>query len=88
LFLSGTAAAVGIALINAIGNTAGFIGPSLLGAIKTETGGFTLSLYIMASLLACGAVMMLALVPKQQQVASQAPGLHGEAELVDQAMPK
>jgi hypothetical protein len=33
-------------------------------------------------------VMMLALVPKQQQVASQAPGLHGEAELVDQAMPK
>ena len=37
--LSGTAAAGGIALINALGNLGGFFGPFLFGMIKDATGG-------------------------------------------------
>jgi MFS family permease len=48
ILLSGSSAAVGIALVNAIGNVGGFIGPSLIGFLKTATGNdngafFTLS---------------------------------------------
>jgi ACS family tartrate transporter-like MFS transporter len=38
--LSGTAAAVGIALINSVGNLGGFAGPWLIGAIRKATGTF------------------------------------------------
>src|SRR5258705_598337 len=40
-FLSGTAAAGGIALINSIGNLAGFAAPYLMGYLKDATGGVT-----------------------------------------------
>ena len=38
-FLSGTAAAAGIALINSVGNLGGYFGPDLIGRIRTATGG-------------------------------------------------
>ena len=37
-FLSGTAAAGGIALINSVGNLGGFFGPTFVGVIKDKTG--------------------------------------------------
>ena len=37
-FLSGTAAAGGIAVINSVGNLGGFFGPTLVGLIKDRTG--------------------------------------------------
>lgn len=37
-YLSGTAAAGGIALINSVGNLGGFFGPSLVGILKDRTG--------------------------------------------------
>ena len=40
-FLSGAAAAGGIALINSIGNLAGFAGPFAVGRIKDLTGSYT-----------------------------------------------
>ena len=47
--LSGTAAAGGIALINALGNLGGFFGPYIFGLIKDATGGsFTFALMILA----------------------------------------
>ncbi len=47
--LSGTAAAGGIALINALGNLGGFFGPYVFGLIKDATGGsFTFALMILA----------------------------------------
>jgi MFS transporter, ACS family, tartrate transporter len=47
--LSGTAAAGGIALINALGNLGGFFGPYVFGLIKDATGGsFTVALMILA----------------------------------------
>jgi D-galactonate transporter len=39
-FLSGAASAAGIAIINAIGNLSGFVGPYAMGAIKDFTGSF------------------------------------------------
>ncbi|MDQ0671021.1 MFS transporter [Pseudomonas sp. W2I6] len=43
-FLTGSAAAAGIAFINAFGNLGGFIGPYVIGLIKDQTGSFTLGI--------------------------------------------
>ena len=54
-FLSGTAAAGGIALINSVGNLGGFFGPSLVGIIKDRTGSDTTALFLLgAALLGMG----------------------------------
>lgn len=60
-FLSGTAAAAGIAIINAIGNLAGFAGPYVMGWLKDATGGFTAGLLTLAgaALIAAGIVLAL-----------------------------
>jgi ACS family tartrate transporter-like MFS transporter len=42
--LSGTAAAGGIALINAVGNLGGFLGPYMMGSIRDATGSFSIGL--------------------------------------------
>jgi ACS family tartrate transporter-like MFS transporter len=38
--LAGSSAAVGIALINSMGNIGGFVGPYAMGAINRRTGSF------------------------------------------------
>ena len=55
-FLSGAAAAGGIALINSIGNLAGFAGPYAVGRIKDVTGSYTGGLL---SLSAAGLMAMI-----------------------------
>ena len=47
-FLSGAAAAGGIAAINSLGNLAGFFGPFAMGWIKDSTGGFGAGLLCLA----------------------------------------
>jgi ACS family tartrate transporter-like MFS transporter len=49
LFLTGTAAAAGIALINAIGNLGGQIGPFAVGRIKDLTGSYEMGYYFLAA---------------------------------------
>jgi MFS transporter, ACS family, tartrate transporter len=60
-FLSGAAAACGIAVINSIGNLAGFAGPFAMGWIKDHTGSYTGGLLLLAALgfIAMGAALML-----------------------------
>ena len=48
-FLTGSAAAGGIALINSIGNIGGFVGPYAIGWIKDATGETTLGLVVLAA---------------------------------------
>jgi D-galactonate transporter len=60
-FLSGTAAAGGIALINSLGNLGGFIGPYLIGRLRDATGDFTGSLLAVAVLLVGGAALAVSL---------------------------
>ena len=60
--LSGTAAAGGIALINALGNLGGFFGPYAFGLIKDATGGsFTYGLMVLALGPIVSATIILAL---------------------------
>jgi len=47
--LSGAGAAGAIALINALGNIGGFVGPFVIGWIKDATGNFTYGLLVVAS---------------------------------------
>ena len=61
LFLSGPAAAAGIATINSIGNLGGFVGPSVIGWVKDTTGSFVGGLYFVAGLLVFSAVLTLIL---------------------------
>jgi MFS transporter, ACS family, tartrate transporter len=49
LFLTGTAAAGGIALVNSIGNLGGYVGPFIVGWIKDSTGSFEAGLYFLAA---------------------------------------
>ncbi len=47
-FLSGTAAAGGIAWINSVGNLGGFVGPAVVGYIRKATGSYAGALAILA----------------------------------------
>jgi MFS transporter, ACS family, tartrate transporter len=60
-FLSGAGAAAGIAVINSIGNLAGFAGPFAMGWIKDETGSYAGGLLLLAALgiMAIGIVLAL-----------------------------
>ena len=58
-FLGGTAAAAGIAVINSVGNLAGFASPSMIGAIKDSTGSTDLPMFVLAGVLVVGAVAVL-----------------------------
>ena len=58
-FLSGSAAAGGLALINAFGNLAGYLSPVLVAWIKTQTGNFTYALYMLATWLIIAAIIIL-----------------------------
>jgi MFS transporter, ACS family, tartrate transporter len=50
MFLSGTAAAAGIAWINSLGNLGGFFGPWYVGVMKDATGSYAGGLYGLALL--------------------------------------
>jgi D-galactonate transporter len=58
-FLGGTAAAAGIAVINSVGNLAGFVSPFMIGAIKDRTGSTQIPMYVLALALVAGAVAVL-----------------------------
>jgi ACS family tartrate transporter-like MFS transporter len=59
-FLGGTAAAGGIALINAISNLGGFVGPAVMGWLRQHTGGFSAGLSVLAVGLLASAILVVA----------------------------
>ena len=60
-FLTGAAAAAGIALVNSLGNIAGMASTSLVGWLTDLTGSPSSSLYLFAALLVAGALIVLRL---------------------------
>jgi MFS family permease len=58
-FLTGRAAAGGLALIVSVGNLGGFVGPSLIGAIRQQVAGFTVPLMAIAAILLLGVIAQL-----------------------------
>lgn len=61
LFMSGTAAAGGIGLINAFGNLGGFVGPTVLGALEKSTGSFESGIYFLFGLTLLAGTIVLVL---------------------------
>jgi MFS family permease len=59
--VSGVGAAAAIALVNSGGNTGGFVGPYLLGAINDATHSFAVGLFAIAAILVGGAALALRL---------------------------
>ena len=55
----GVGAAASIALINSVGNTGGFVGPYLLGAINDATHSFAIGLLTIAAMMVAGASLVL-----------------------------
>jgi ACS family tartrate transporter-like MFS transporter len=66
IVLGGAAAAAGIALINAVGNLGGFVGPSVMGWLRQSTGGYAGGMLVLAAglLVAAGLVLTIDLPPE------------------------
>jgi ACS family tartrate transporter-like MFS transporter len=60
-FLSGAAAAAGIALINSVANLGGLVGPNVMGLSEKYTGGFAAGSLVMAAALCVGGGLVLCL---------------------------
>ncbi len=58
-FLSGAAAAAGVAYINSLANIAGFVGPFVMGWIKDATGSFDGGLLVIGCICSVGAIATL-----------------------------
>jgi ACS family tartrate transporter-like MFS transporter len=77
-FLSGSAAAAGIATINSIGNLGGFAGPAMIGWIKDRTGSFAGGLYFVGALLVLSAILTL-LLGRSQNAKTKSEATRSEA---------
>jgi D-galactonate transporter len=64
-FLTGVAAASGIALINSVGNLGGFVGPYVIGAVSRRTGSTSLGLAFVGVSMIVSAMLVLALKDKK-----------------------
>jgi MFS family permease len=58
-FLAGAGAAAGIAMVNSIGNLAGFLGPYAVGWLKQVTGANDSGMYMLAAFMVLGAALAL-----------------------------
>lgn len=58
-FLAGAGAAAGIAMVNSIGNLAGFLGPYAVGWLKQTTGANDSGMYLLAAFMVIGALLAL-----------------------------
>ncbi len=81
IFLGGTAAAAGIAMINAIGNLGGAVGPTVMGWLRESTGSYTGGLLILVAALVLEALLVASLrLPRAVGPAVAVPLVHdGEA---------
>ncbi|PVX77108.1 MFS transporter [Paraburkholderia unamae] len=61
-YLRGAAAAGGVALINSLGQLAGFVSPFVLGLIRTKTGSLTLANWLVAAVMILGGLTILLFV--------------------------
>src|SRR5439155_8874443 len=60
-FLSGAGAAAGIALINTVGNFAGFAAPYVTGALKDATGSYQMPMFVVGGFMLLSAILVFAI---------------------------
>jgi MFS family permease len=68
-FLTGTAAAAGIGLVNSVGNLGGYVGPNIAVWIKAISSDPSAALYVIAILLLVGAATTFFFIPTSVNVA-------------------
>lgn len=68
LYVSGAAAAAGVAMINSIANLAGFGAPYAMGLIKDSGAGLSAGLYGVAAVEALGALLIVLLIRPKKQI--------------------
>ena len=69
-FLRGAGAAAGLAVINSVGNLAGFASPYAVGALRDATGSSAVGLYVLSLLLVIGALCVFLWRPPTRAAAS------------------
>jgi ACS family tartrate transporter-like MFS transporter len=68
LFLTETAAAGSVGLINSIGNLGGYLGPTVLGAVNRRTGSFVGGIYfLVVSMAVCVTIILLLGVGRKEK---------------------
>ncbi len=70
LFLTESAAAGSIGLINSVGNLGGFLGPYMMGHLKTLTGSFAIGILVLSTSMMLAAVMLFLLGLGRKSVAA------------------
>ena len=70
--LSGTAAAAGIALINSIGNLAGYVAPFAIGRLRDVTGSYSAGLLVLAAGMLLAALLTALAVPQAFRLSARA----------------
>jgi ACS family tartrate transporter-like MFS transporter len=70
-FLTGPAAAAGIALVTMIANVGGFAGPTLIGVLKTRTGTHTDAFLLLGGLAVIATLLALRIGPGQPRSSEQ-----------------
>ena len=76
-FLTGSAAAGGLAAIVSVGNLGGFAGPYLIGAIRQATGSFSWALISVAAFLTLAAILIRVVgISLQRSRATQSEPAH------------
>jgi ACS family tartrate transporter-like MFS transporter len=71
LFLSESAAAASIGLINSVGNLGGFVGPMVMGYLATRTHSFAAGLWYLVGSLIVGGLLMLGVGAGRRPVAER-----------------
>lgn len=70
IFLGGTAAAAGIALINSLGNLGGWVGPTVVGWLRGSSGNYTSGLLVLTAALVVEAALVASMrLPRQSRSA-------------------
>jgi ACS family tartrate transporter-like MFS transporter len=64
-FLTGPAAAAGVALVTMIANVGSFVGPTLIGVLKTRTGTHAAAFLLLGGLAIVAALLALRISPSQ-----------------------
>jgi len=81
-FLTGTAAAAGIGIVNSIGNLGGYVGPNVPIWVKSFSTDPSAALYVIAGVLFLGGFLVFAFIPKSVNIKVGAPpeGIKAEAK--------
>ncbi|HJF84908.1 MAG TPA: MFS transporter, partial [Megamonas hypermegale] len=67
-YLSGSAVAAGIALINSVGNLGGFFGPYILGALSSSTGSYTTGIFALAGFMVISSLIVIFVIKQTGKV--------------------